>query len=183
MKEIEVKVLNINPEKIEEKLISLKAKKIKNEHQVNLIYDTPTFRLHNEHKGYARIRIKRNLDNNSLKTMLTVKKNISTDDVRQNIEHEVEIDNCDEMKKILVDLGYELKHRGEKHRISYMYDNILFEIDTWNKETYPEPYLELEVKDKKDIKKAAELLNLDMKNITSKSIQQLRREAGIEDLT
>lgn len=181
MKEIEVKVLNIDPVEIEKKLVALKAEKIKNEHQVNLIFDTPGFSLHNDYKGYARIRIKRNLDNDSEKILLTVKKNISSDGARHNIEHEVEIDNCDEMKKILGDLGYELKHRGEKHRISYSFDDILFEIDTWDKDTYPEPYLELEVKDKKDIERAAKLLNLDEESITAKSIQQLRREAGIED--
>lgn len=181
MKEIEVKVLNIDPEEIEKKLVKLNAEKIKNEHQVNLIFDTPGFNLHKDYKGYARIRVKRNLDNNMEKTLLTVKKNISSDGARQNIEHEVEIDSSEEMKKILADLGYELKHRGEKHRISYRYEDILFEIDTWDKDTYPEPYLELEVKDKKDIERATELLSLDRESITSKSIQQLRREAGIED--
>lgn len=181
MKEIEVKVLNIDPEEIEGRLVKLNAEKIKNEHQVNLIFDTPGYRLHNDYKGYARIRIKRNLDNNTEKILLTVKKNISSDGARKNIEHEVEIDSSEEMEKILVDLGYELKHKGEKHRISYSYDDILFEIDTWDKDTYPEPYLELEVKDEKDIERAAELLELNMESITTKSIQQLRREAGIED--
>ncbi|SHI95058.1 adenylate cyclase, class 2 [Dethiosulfatibacter aminovorans DSM 17477] len=181
MKEIEVKVLNIDPEEIERKLAELGAKKIKNEHQVNLIFDTPGYRLHNDYRGYARIRIKRNLDDDAEKILLTVKKNVSSDGARQNIEHEVEIDSSEEMEKILGDLGYELKHRGEKHRISYSYDDILFEIDTWDKYTYPEPYLELEVKVEKDIERAAELLELNRENITSKSIQQLRREAGLED--
>jgi adenylate cyclase class 2 len=181
MKEIEVKVLNIDPDKIEKKLVKLNAEKIKNEHQVNLIFDTPGFSLNKGYGGYARIRVKRNLDNDYEKILFTVKKNISSEGARQNIEHEVEIDSCDQMWKIMTDLGYELKHKGEKHRISYRLDDILFEIDTWDKDTYPEPYLELEVQDKKDIERAAELLNLNRDNITCKSIQQLRSEAGIED--
>jgi len=41
----------------------------------------------------------------------------------------------------------------------------LFEIDEWDKEIYPHPYLEIE--------EAIKLLNIDKQNITAKSIDEL----------
>jgi adenylate cyclase class 2 len=86
------------------------------------------------------------------------------------------IDNPKEMEKILEALGYELKYKGVKMRTSYKYENILFEIDIWDKETYPYPYLEIEVEREEDVTKAINLLEIDKSRISLKSIQELRRE-------
>lgn len=176
MKEIEVKVLNINPEDIEKKLIDIGAVNVKNEKQINMVFDTKENYLSNNHNGYARIRINNDLLRNTEKVFLTVKKNIKSQKTRQNIEHEIEINDYKKMIQILADLGYELEHTGKKHRISYEYQDILFEIDTWDRETYPFPYLEIEVKVEEDIERAVTILDLDRKNITTKSIKQLRLE-------
>lgn len=176
MREMEIKVLNINPIDIEKKLVDIGAHKIKNENQINMIFDTRDKFLDKNFNGYARIRISKDLIKNIDKTFLTVKKNIISEKTRQNIEHEMEINDSEKMIQILSDLGYELEHTGEKHRISYEHENILYEIDTWDKETYPYPYMEVEVKNEEDIEKAIINLDLDRKNITTKSIKQLRLE-------
>ena len=57
-----------------------------------------------------------------------------------------------------------------------MYENIMFEIDTWDEETYPKPYLEIEVSSYEDLEKAITLLNLDRSQITTKAIDELRKD-------
>jgi len=175
MKEKEVKVLNIDKEKIEKKLIKIDSKLVKDEFQYNYIFDKEDRYLKNEHQGYLRIR-RTTADNKNEKIELTLKRNISKENIRENIENNLNIDNVEEGIKILGILGYKLIHKGIKHRKSYKYEGILFEIDTWDKETYPYTYLEIEVEKEENLEKALELLDIDKKNITKKSIEELREE-------
>jgi adenylate cyclase class 2 len=57
-----------------------------------------------------------------------------------------------------------------------MYDNMLFEIDTWDEETYSKPYLEIEVASAEELEKAITILNLDRSQITTKAIDELRKD-------
>jgi adenylate cyclase class 2 len=86
------------------------------------------------------------------------------------------INNVEEGIKILEALGYKMIHKGEKKRDSYKYESIMFEIDTWDKETYPYTYLEIEVEKEEDLKKAVKILGLNNKDVTKKSIEELRDE-------
>jgi len=182
MKEMEVKVLNINKKDLEKKLISIGAKLVKREYQINTIFDTEDRLVKNAHKGYLRIRENKNLLTDNTEYIFTLKKNISKNELRENIEIETKVENKEALINILAHLNLTVKHEGTKERISYKYDDILFEIDTWNKETYPDPYLEIEVIKKEDLDKAIDLLNLDRKNVTSKSLEQLRNEIGFGNL-
>jgi len=175
MKEKEVKVLNIDKDKIENKLIKIGGKLVKDEFQYNYIFDKEDRYLKNEYQGYLRIR-RTISDNKDEKIELTLKRNISRKNIRENIENNISIDSVDEGIKILDVLGYKLIHKGNKHRKSYEYEDILFEIDTWDKETYPYTYLEIEVKKEEKLEKALGLLDLDEKNMTKKSIEELREE-------
>lgn len=176
MKEREVKVLNINKDEIEEKLIKLGAALLKDEEQINIRFDTEDNFLRKTHNGYLRIRITKNLLDNSVKNTLTFKKSVSRDKMRVNEETETEISNFEEMEKILQFLGYIRKRPGYKHRRSYLYENIVFEIDTWDEYTYPKPYLEIEVVSEEGLEKAIKLLELDRTQITTKSIDELRKD-------
>ena len=73
-------------------------------------------------------------------------------------------------------MGYKRKRPGYKHRRSYMYENIMFEIDTWDEKTYSKPYLEIEVTSDEELEKAINLLSLDRNQITTKSIDELRKD-------
>jgi len=176
MKEREVKVLNIDKDEIEKKLKDMGAALLKDEEQTNIRFDTSDNFLKETHNGYLRIRTTKNLLDGKIKNTLTFKKSISRDKIRVNEETETEISNCEETMKILEILGYNKKRPGYKHRRSYSYDNIVFEIDTWDKDTYPKPYLEIEVSSEGDIEKAVKLLDLDIKQITTKSIDELRKD-------
>jgi adenylate cyclase class 2 len=57
-----------------------------------------------------------------------------------------------------------------------MYDNMLFEIDTWDEGTYSKPYLEIEVASAEELEKAITILNLDRSQITTKAIDELRKD-------
>ncbi len=175
MKEIEVKVLNIDKDKIESKLKQIGCELIKDEYQYNYIFDTEERRLKKKYNGYLRIRKTVNKDKTE-KIELTLKRNIANTKFRKNIENNLNIDNVEEGTNILEALGYKLMHIGKKHRISYKHKDILFEIDTWDKETYPYTYLEIEVIREEDLERAIELLEIDKKNITKKSIEELREE-------
>lgn len=176
MKEIEIKVLKINKDDIENKLISLGAKLVKNEIQTNIIFDSEDRILKSNYNGYLRVRITKCLLNNSTTKTITLKKNISKDGYRNNIEYETEITNENEACKIFQVLGYSILHKGTKSRKSFLLNGILFEIDTWDKDTYPEPYLEIEVKNEEKIEEALSLLEINKEYVSTKSIEELRKE-------
>ncbi len=176
MKEREVKVLNIDKDEIEKKLKGMGAILLKDEDQTNIRFDTEDNYLKKTYNGYLRLRITKNNLKGEIKNTLTFKRNISRDNLRVNEETETEVSNWEETVKILQILGYNNKRPGYKHRKSYLYDNIVFEIDTWDEETYPKPYLEIEMTDEEDLERAIELLQLDREQITSKPIDELRKD-------
>ncbi|MCI5972826.1 MAG: adenylate cyclase, partial [Anaerococcus sp.] len=63
-----------------------------------------------------------------------------------------------------------------KERISYRYKNQRFDIDIWDKETYPEPYMEIEFSNQSKIDEIIDDLGIDRKNVTNKSITELRED-------
>ena len=70
----------------------------------------------------------------------------------------------------------ELEYSGEKERISYRYKNQRFDIDIWDKDTYPEPYMEIEFSNQSKIDEIIDDLGIDRKNVTNKSITELRED-------
>lgn len=181
-KELEVKVLNVNVEELENKLKKIGAELVKKEYQRNIIFDTEDRFIMNKHNAYLRLREVKDLNSNEVSKIFTLKKNISKGSLRENEEIETIIQDGEAIISILEHLNLNIIHEGTKKRISYKYENILYEIDIWNKETYPHPYLEIEVNNEEDLEKAIELLELDKKNVTTKSISQLRNEVGYSDL-
>ena len=176
MRELEVKVLNIDKEEIEKKLIAIGAVLVKDENQINYRFDTDDYYLKKTYDGYLRIRITDDILSGESKSTMTFKKNLKRDSLRINEEINTDLSNWENAAKIIGLLGYKQKRPGYKHRRSYMYENILFEIDTWDEETYAKPYLEIEVSSSEELEKAIRILNLDRSQITSKSIDELRKD-------
>lgn len=174
--EIEVKVLNIDKEQLEKKLINIGAKLIKKEIQVNTIFMDIDEDIEDVGRGYLRIRESENLANGKKRNMITFKRNLSQDGFRENEEIETVIEDKDSMVKILSCLNIDVKNVGRKERLRYNFKGIQFDIDTWDNETYPYPYLEIEVKDQEDIEKAIKLLNIDRSDVTTKSLKELRQD-------
>lgn len=175
-KEIEVKVLNIDLDEVEKKLKDIGAKLIAEEYQINTVLDSKDEYIQKELDSYLRIRETKNSLTGEDNIKLTLKKNIGNGKTRQNIETTTEIEDKESMIAILKDLKYEVVEEGHKERISYIYDNIRFDLDKWDKETYPHPYMEIEVEEEEDLEKAINLLNIDRTHISTKSIVELKEE-------
>lgn len=175
-KEIEIKVLNIDLDAMERKLKELGAKLISKEYQKNIIFDSKDRYVERELNSYLRIRETKNLLTDETIISLTLKKNVGRDGARKNIEITTRIDDIGSMISILKDLKYEIMEEGYKERRSYLYEKIRFDLDKWDKKTYPFPYMEIEVEKEEDLNKAINLLNINRNNITTKSIMELKEE-------
>lgn len=179
MRELEVKILNINLEKIEEKLKTLGARLIAKELQVNTLIDSDDNYIENNLNSYIRIRQTNDILKKNINLTLTMKESIQREGIRENIETNIDISDKEAMIYLLDKLGYRVKDEGEKMRTSYSLNGIRLDLDTWDKDTYPDPYMEIEVNDEDELEDIIELLEIDKKNISTKSILELRKEKNL----
>lgn len=178
-KEIEVKVLNIDIDEVKNRLINIGAVLIKHELQTNKLFDVEDKLAILGANSYLRLRKIEDKLNSVESYELTLKENIPNQKARENIETNVIIDNEENLLKILSVLGVSVEQIGYKERVSYKINNVLVEIDIWDKETYPNPYLEIEGEDIDSIYKTLDLLGLSRENVTTKSILELRQDVGL----
>ena len=179
MRELEVKILNMDLKELELKIQALGATLISREIQVNTLIDSKDNFIQNELDSYMRIRETRFILKDKVKLTLTMKKNINRENIRENIEINTDISDKESMLKILDTLGYKVISEGYKERTSYELGNARFDLDTWDKDTYPYPYMEIEVKHEDELKEIIRLLDIPKENISLKSIVELKKEINI----
>lgn len=171
MQEIELKILNIDTEDVEERLLKSGAKKIGTYSVKDEFYDFPDKEI--QTKGEV-LRLRLIGD----KAYLTYK-GCRQRDVRFKVrqEEETEIKDPDAMKEIFNLCGLRLAKANIKKRISYMRDNVSIEVDC-----YPgvPPYLEIESTDKHAIQKMVEDIGFTMEQTTAKSIRQVLADYGLD---
>ncbi|MBI4870085.1 MAG: class IV adenylate cyclase [Candidatus Riflebacteria bacterium] len=131
MAEIEVKVLDVDPDDLRRKLLELGAVLVKKGREVNQMFDFPDGGLH-QRGGYIRIRAFEG------KSILTFKERLPTTGFKESHEHETEVRDAEATRRILEGVGLVLGRTDEKDRESYRLGEILFELDHWP--TFP-PYL------------------------------------------
>ena len=119
-KEIEVKVLNIDLDMMENRLKNLGAKLIAHEYQKNFILDSEDKFIERKLNSYLRVRETENLLTKEINIYLTLKKNISVDGSRKNIEHTSQIEDSISMLSILEELGYRIVQKGYKKNPTFM---------------------------------------------------------------
>lgn len=151
MQELETRIVDIDVENIRKILLSNGAEKVKMEDQVNDIYDFEDGRLLDK-KGYARIRTINDMINNKIVYFMTTKKMLSQGRFKVMEENEVIIDNKTMGEGIFKSLGLVLKESNKKYRESYKLLDCLIEIDINDKSFCPFPYLEIELRRKKNWK-------------------------------
>ncbi|HHV38775.1 MAG TPA: class IV adenylate cyclase [Tepidimicrobium sp.] len=173
-REIEVKVLGVDLKDMERRLMAIGAKLVSKEYQINILLDTEHRFIKNDLGSYLRIRETKDLLNGKTRTDLTLKKNISKEGVRENIEISSRIEDRESLIRILEQLGYKIIDEGYKDRTSYVYEDIRFDLDKWDKSTYPYPYMEIEVEREQDLDRAIELLEINKDQISVESIMELR---------
>ncbi|MBE6052912.1 MAG: CYTH domain-containing protein [Clostridium sartagoforme] len=178
MKELETRVVDIDVDKIREILKSYGAQKVKEEYQINDIYDFEDNRLL-EAKGYARIRITDDRLNNKEVVYMTTKKMLSQGTFKEMEENETIVYDKEAAKKIFISLGLTLKQSIKKYRESYKIKNSLVEIDINDKDFCPFPYLEIETSSEEELNEVLEFLGYSIKDTTSKTIYELLEERGL----
>ena len=117
--EYEITVLEIDKNKLEEKLIELGATKIADSLQRRNVYD---FNPINPNK-WIRLRT------NGTKTTLTIKEVFDKNKIGGTNELEIEVSDFDKTNLVLNELGYVSRNYQENYRTSYRLGNINFDID------------------------------------------------------
>ena len=160
--EYEVRVLEIEVEKIKQKLNELGANLVEDVFQRRYVYDF------NPKKQNKWIRLR----TNGIKTTLTIK-SIESSSIDGTKELEIEVNDFDAANEILSELGYNPKGFQENKRIRYNLNGVEIDIDTW---PLIPTYLEIEGKSEKEVFDTLELLNISKEKSTSLDVQSIYKE-------
>jgi adenylate cyclase class 2 len=177
MEEFEVKFLNIDTVKIQEKLEEIGAKKVGEYFQRWKVFDYPDWRL-DKNGAWLRLR-----DGGNGKITLSFKKRLGmkshdgTDNDDGMEEIEIDVDNFDKVALIFKKIGFVEKHYAEKKRIHWEKGDVEFDVDT-----YPEldPYLEIEATSWEKIDETIKLLELNPEDKKIFSANQVYAMKGID---
>ena len=163
MKEIEVKVLEIDVEEVEKKLKEMGAEKVFDGELVNIYFDFMDKRLEKEGKI---IRLRKKSD----KIILTYKKFLKQEEAKIMDETELEIQDIGSMKEIFKEIGLLPLYKFKKHRETYELNHIHFEIDK-----YPDipAFLEIEAPDIKVLYEMVSKLGFSREDVNSYSIKEV----------
>ena len=178
MNELETRIVDIDVEEIKAKLVALGAEKVKDENQINDIYDFEDGRLLSA-KGYARIRTTIDKLTGKETYYMTTKKMLSQGTFKVMEENETIVSDKEMARGIFLALGLVQHECIKKSRESYKIKNSLVEIDINDKSFCPFPYLEIETSDEETLKEIVEALGYTLEDTTSKTIYELLSERGI----
>ena len=151
--EYEIRILEIDKDKIIKRLEELGATKKGEYNQKRYVYDLKPA----EENKWIRLRT----DGNS--TTLTYK-NIESDTIDGTKEVEIEVDSFKEANEFLNKIGFNAKGYQENNRIKYILDGVEIDIDSW---PMIPTYLEIEGKSKEPVNKMLEKLDIDKAKITA----------------
>jgi adenylate cyclase class 2 len=169
--EIEVIFLDVNKDKLEEKLESIGAEKIKDIFYRHVAMDYPDYRL-NKDNSWIRLRD----DGEAIKLAYKRRLGVTSQDGTSNDEGmeevEVVVSDYEETKSFFKKIGLIEKHEAEKKRSRWQKGSIIFDIDTW-----PEisTFLEIEANSWEDIEEAVELLGFNYEDKKICSVNQIYR--------
>ena len=124
MKEIEVKLLDIDVQEIGCRLLELGAERTFAGDVEVVFYDFPDGSLRSDAK---RLRLRTFGDQ---RIELTYKQKICKEHVKIAEEYQVNVTNHGEMHQILKHIGLQKVHAYTKHRISFRKGDVFFEIDS-----------------------------------------------------
>jgi len=152
MTEIEVKILEIDRESVESKLIALGARKTFDDVIHAIYYDLGDSSLKKIGKT---LRLRREGE----RTMLTLKLHVENALAKEKEEYEVEVCRFENMRTILEGLGYTPWLEMEKHRISYELKGTHVELDRYyGQHAYIPEFLEIEGRNIEAVFRCAEAL-------------------------
>jgi len=153
MREVEVKIIDVDRERVEARLSSLGATQTFDGDQLTIFFDYPANSIA---KAKNLLRLRKTGD----KTQLTFKKFIDSGSLKIRDEYEVLVSDFESMRLILESLGLSQTKRMEKHRTSYALNSgVEVDIDKYAGEYSHIPeLLEIEGKDVERVQLHAKLL-------------------------
>lgn len=163
--EYEVRILNIDQEKIKNKLKELDAQFQWDYLQRRYVYDF----VPKVDGKWIRLRT------NSKKTTLTIK-NLISSKIDGTQELEIEVDDFEKTNLLLQELGFKSKGYQENRRCQYLLDGVEVDIDSW---PLIPTYLEIEGKNEAEVYKTLEKLELSKETITTKNVEKIFLDYGI----
>jgi adenylate cyclase class 2 len=176
MEEIEVKFLNINVEKIENKLKELGAVKKFDLRYKRRVFDYPDYRLSKNKHAWVRLRDEGDSVHLTYKERQNAGKTAYGDSGMKEID--LIVDDFKKTGKLLLEIGLIEKFYEENRRIRYIFENIEFDLDYW---PLIPPFLEIEAKSWEDIDKAIGLLKLNQADQKRFSTMQVYKLYGIDE--
>lgn len=162
MIEYEARVLEINKEKVEERLKSLGAKKVADFDYKRRVYN---FYPASDNK-WIRLRT------DGTKTTLTIKE-IKSKTIDGTEETEIQVSDFEKANIMLNKLGYKAHSYQENKRTRYLLDEVEIDIDTW---PYIPTYVEIEGKSTKEVTDTINRLQLNDHTVTSIDVQGVFKE-------
>jgi adenylate cyclase class 2 len=168
-KEIEVKVLNIDPVKLRKNLKKMGAVQVFPPTLFREIYwESPA-----EERIYSSFRLR--LEGKKSFLTLKIKKEDRHFEVRD--EFEVEVGDFSMALKILELAGFKIFREREKRREEYRIGTIKVEIDEYPK---MRPYMEIEASSKKDALTFLKQLGFPLKYTTNRTATEVIQDAGLD---
>lgn len=162
--EYEVRVLEIDVEKLIKQLEELGAKKVGDWNQRRYAYDLEEY----SKNRWIRLRT------NGEQTTLTYKEILNkTIDGTNEIEFEVK--DFDVANEFLQKIGFTNGRYQENHRIRYILNNVELDIDTW---PMLPTYLEIEGKNEKEVYDMIKLLDLENEKIVTDDVSEVYKSYG-----
>lgn len=160
--EYEIRVLEIDKEKLIDKLEELGAKKVGEFNQKRYVYDLNPV----QENKWIRLRT------NGKETTLTYK-SIEADTVDGTKEVEIKVEDFNTTNEFLNKIGFTARNYQENNRIQYILDDVEIDIDTWPK--IP-TYLEIEGKNEKEVKDMVKKLDLEVSKIALLNCNSIYKE-------
>lgn len=164
--EYEVRVLNIDKDKIIKKLEELHATFEWDNIQRRYVYDF----IPKQDKKWIRLRT------NGDKTTLTIK-NIVSSTIDGTHELEIVVDSFDRCNLILKELGYNEKGYQENRRIQYVLNGVEVDIDSW---PMIPTYLEIEGPSEEAVYNALSVLGISRDKCTTKNVEEIYIDYGYD---
>lgn len=166
MEEVEVKILEINPQQISEVLAKMGAERVFDDKIETLFIDTKDRQIHNRRDV---LRLRKEGD----KVKLTYKEVEFRSGAKVAKEHTIEVSDCEEMLNILRLAGLSVSERMDKHRVSYKTEDARFDLDTYEGEfSFIPPFMEIEAS-QSAIAKYAKIFGYKKKQCLTWSTEQL----------
>lgn len=176
MEEIEVKFLDIDPGRIQDKLRKIGATKVGEYFYRRRVFDYPDWRL-DKAASWLRLRDEGDRITLSFKKRVGADAHDGTTNDTGMEEIEIEVNDFDRTAELILGLGFIEKHYAENKRTRWVKDTVEFDIDT-----YPElePYLEIEASTWEQIDRAMKQLGLNAADKRVFSANQVYALKGIE---